>query len=72
MIFAKLNPGIRYVQGMNEVLAPIFYVFKNDPDLNNAVFCVFISQVANCQLPPKIATFVCSCCFTTCHADSVN
>ncbi|KAF3323677.1 TBC1 domain family member 13-like isoform X3 [Carex littledalei] len=35
MIFAKLNPGIRYVQGMNEVLAPIFYVFKNDPDLNN-------------------------------------
>ncbi|KAJ4790959.1 TBC1 domain family member 13 [Rhynchospora pubera] len=35
MIFAKLNPGIRYVQGMNEVLAPIFFVFKNDPDLNN-------------------------------------
>eukprot|EP00899_Mesostigma_viride_P012146 jgi/Mesvir1/20932/Mv08003-RA.1 len=31
-VFAKLNPGIRYVQGMNEVLAPLFYVFKNDPD----------------------------------------
>ncbi|CAN6270510.1 unnamed protein product [Urochloa humidicola] len=31
-IFAKLNPGIRYVQGMNEVLAPLYYVFKNDPD----------------------------------------
>jgi hypothetical protein len=36
-IFAKLNPGIRYVQGMNEVLAPLFYVFKNDPDQSNAV-----------------------------------
>ncbi|KAJ1275420.1 hypothetical protein BS78_05G134300 [Paspalum vaginatum] len=32
IIFSKLNPTIRYVQGMNEVLAPLFYVFKNDPD----------------------------------------
>ncbi|CAN1242583.1 TBC1 domain family member 13 [Linum perenne] len=32
IIFAKLNPGIRYVQGMNEILAPLYYVFKNDPD----------------------------------------
>ncbi|CAI9290484.1 unnamed protein product [Lactuca saligna] len=32
MVYAKLNPGIRYVQGMNEILAPLFYVFKNDPD----------------------------------------
>ena len=22
-IFAKLNPGLRYVQGMNELLAPL-------------------------------------------------
>lgn len=36
IIFAKLNPGIKYVQGMNEVLAPIYYVFRNDPDENNA------------------------------------
>ncbi|KAF3783447.1 TBC1 domain family member 13 [Nymphaea thermarum] len=36
VVFAKLNPGIRYVQGMNEVLAPIFYVFRNDPDEENA------------------------------------
>ncbi|XP_010532780.1 PREDICTED: TBC1 domain family member 13 isoform X2 [Tarenaya hassleriana] len=35
-IFAKLNPGIRYVQGMNEILAPIFYIFKNDPDGGNS------------------------------------
>ncbi|KAF8670110.1 hypothetical protein HU200_050927 [Digitaria exilis] len=32
IIFSKLNPSIRYVQGMNEVLAPLFFVFKNDPD----------------------------------------
>ncbi|KAH9329783.1 hypothetical protein KI387_001891, partial [Taxus chinensis] len=36
LIFAKLNPGIRYVQGMNEVVAPLFYVFKTDPDKSNA------------------------------------
>ncbi|XP_076913168.1 uncharacterized protein LOC143571686 [Bidens hawaiensis] len=32
IIFAKLNPGIKYVQGMNEILAPLFYVFKTDPN----------------------------------------
>ncbi|EFJ09811.1 hypothetical protein SELMODRAFT_269465 [Selaginella moellendorffii] len=36
-IFAKLNPGIRYVQGMNEVMAPLYYVFRTDPDESNAV-----------------------------------
>ncbi|KAK9081151.1 hypothetical protein Syun_030514 [Stephania yunnanensis] len=36
IIFAKLNPGIRYVQGMNEVLAPLIYVFRSDPDEENA------------------------------------
>ncbi|XP_052136855.1 uncharacterized protein LOC127755238 isoform X1 [Oryza glaberrima] len=36
IIFSKLNPTIRYVQGMNEVLAPLFYVFKNDPDTSNS------------------------------------
>ncbi|KAF5768270.1 putative Rab-GTPase-TBC domain-containing protein [Helianthus annuus] len=37
IIFAKLNPGIRYVQGMNEILAPLFYVFKTDPNEDYAV-----------------------------------
>ncbi|KAJ6296357.1 hypothetical protein OIU78_024244 [Salix suchowensis] len=37
LLFAKLNPAIRYVQGMNEVLAPIFYVFSTDTDEKNAV-----------------------------------
>ncbi|KAK9268537.1 hypothetical protein L1049_001492 [Liquidambar formosana] len=47
-LFAKLNPAIRYVQGMNEVLAPIYYVFSTDPDEQNAAnaeadsFCCFV------------------------------
>ncbi|XP_075504838.1 uncharacterized protein LOC142542215 [Primulina tabacum] len=35
IVFAKLNPGIRYVQGMNEILAPLYYVFTNDPNEEN-------------------------------------
>ncbi|EGG23268.1 TBC1 domain family member 13 protein [Cavenderia fasciculata] len=31
-IYAKLNPGIKYVQGMNEILGPIYYIFATDPD----------------------------------------
>jgi len=42
IIFAKLNPGVKYVQGMNELLAPLFYVFKNDPDEENAVSILYI------------------------------
>ena len=30
-VFAKLNRGLDYVQGMNELLAPIYYQFRNDP-----------------------------------------
>lgn len=29
-VYAKLNPGVRYVQGMNEVLGTMFYVFASD------------------------------------------
>lgn len=29
-IYAKLNPGVQYVQGMNEILAPIYYCFAQD------------------------------------------
>ena len=27
-VFAKLNPGLTYVQGMNEVLAPLYYTYS--------------------------------------------
>lgn len=29
-VYAKLNPGQGYVQGMNEVIGPLYYVFYND------------------------------------------
>ncbi|CAI0542894.1 unnamed protein product [Linum tenue] len=32
LLFAKVNPAIGYVQGMNEVLAPIFHVFSTTYD----------------------------------------
>lgn len=31
-MYAKLNPGLRYIQGMNELIAPLYWLFKNDPD----------------------------------------
>jgi hypothetical protein len=31
------------VQGMNEVLAPLYYVFKNDPDQSNAVSSLYVT-----------------------------
>lgn len=33
-IFAKLNPGNSYVQGMNEICGPLYYTFATDPDIN--------------------------------------
>ena len=45
-IFAKLNSGVRYVHGMNEVYAPLYFVFKTDRDTSwsdhaegDAFFC---------------------------------
>jgi hypothetical protein len=31
-IFAMLHPDISYIQGMNEILAPIYYCFSSDPN----------------------------------------
>ena len=31
-IYAKLNPGVRYVQGMNEILAVVYYCFWHSDD----------------------------------------
>ena len=32
-IYAKINKGIGYVQGMNEIIGPIYYVFGNDTNV---------------------------------------
>ena len=42
-IYAKLNPGICYVQGMNEVVGPIYYVLARDleePDFGESQKCL--------------------------------
>jgi hypothetical protein len=53
-LFAKLNPGIRYVQGMNELLAPIYYVFARETDPQQ-----------NCMLSPNLTLIYCSFFFFT-------
>ena len=37
-IFAKLNPGVSYIQGMNEVLAPLYYTFMTDTVKNSDIY----------------------------------
>ena len=38
-VYGKLNPGISYVQGMNEIIAVLFYVIKKgQPDLEQCMF----------------------------------
>ena len=37
-IYAKLNPGVRYVQGMNEILGTLFHVLASDSDQGWARF----------------------------------
>ncbi|KAG6496909.1 hypothetical protein ZIOFF_044785 [Zingiber officinale] len=37
LLFAKMNPAIGYVQGMNEVLALLYYVFRMNPEGEDAV-----------------------------------
>lgn len=32
-IYAKLNPGQGYVQGMNEIVGPIYHTFATDPNI---------------------------------------
>ncbi|KAI9221029.1 rab-GTPase-TBC domain-containing protein [Blastocladiella britannica] len=34
-IFSKLNPGIGYIQGMNHVVFPIFYLLASDEDFDS-------------------------------------
>ena len=31
-VYSKLNSGQSYVQGMNEIIGPIYYTFANDPN----------------------------------------
>jgi TBC1 domain family member 13 len=35
-VYAKLHPAVRYVQGMNELVGTMFYVFASDEALGNS------------------------------------
>jgi hypothetical protein len=37
-VWAKLNKGVRYVQGMNEIAATLYYVLANDLNVDFAVY----------------------------------
>jgi len=37
-LYYKLNPGVRYVQGMNEVLGPLYYALASDNDIEWAAY----------------------------------
>lgn len=44
-IYARLNPKIQYVQGMNEILAPIFYLVnagRNSREPIDEAACFFM------------------------------
>lgn len=38
-LYAKLNPGQGYVQGMNEIIGPIYYVLASDPNVEYRSKC---------------------------------
>ena len=40
-IYGKQHPEVRYVQGMNEILAPIFYCYSSD---NNPFFLEYLEE----------------------------
>ena len=51
-IYAKLNPKIQYVQGMNEILAPIFYLVNVTKPASNIeeASCFFMFNNAICDI----------------------
>ncbi|KAJ4831212.1 hypothetical protein Tsubulata_043404 [Turnera subulata] len=71
LLIAKLNPAICYVQGMNEVLAPILYVFSSDNDEQNAVkaysVSLFLSRPEEANV--EADSF---CCFVRLLGESVD
>lgn len=55
-LYAKLNPGIGYIQGMNEIIGPIYFIMASDPSLEyRGQWCsssVTISSVNHHHPPP--------------------
>ncbi|CAE7668932.1 TBC1D13, partial [Symbiodinium pilosum] len=45
-VYAKLNPGVRYVQGMNEIAAVLLYVMSAETDPETDAFWCFSEMMA--------------------------
>lgn len=45
-VYAKLNPGVRYVQGMNEIAAVLLYVMSAETDAETDAFWCFSEMMA--------------------------
>lgn len=61
-LYAKLNPGQGYVQGMNEIIGPIYFVFALDPRQEwkgeKAFECQLISIIWNVLLQNMLKPIV--------------
>jgi hypothetical protein len=57
-VYSKVNPGINYVQGMNEIIAPIYYVLASDSDTEWSKYaeadCFFCFQNIMTEIKGKI------------------
>lgn len=54
-IYAKLNPGIAYVQGMNEIVGPLYYTFATDPNSEwKGIKGLLAAHIPHCCLPRKM------------------
>lgn len=56
-IYAKLNPGQGYVQGMNEIIGPIYHAFASDPDVKFREFAEADSFFCFTNLMSEIRDF---------------
>lgn len=64
-LYAKLNPGQGYVQGMNEIVGPIYHTFACDPDPTWRSAYYNIRTLSKQYFPMVINIF----CFTE-HAEA--
>ncbi|XP_066149005.1 TBC1 domain family member 13 [Euwallacea fornicatus] len=56
-LYAKLNPGQGYVQGMNEIIGPIYHAFASDPDVKFREFAEADSFFCFTNLMSEIRDF---------------
>lgn len=65
-LYAKLNPGQSYVQGMNEIIGPIYHSFASDPDISFRGMhkSICYKRIINDTLILEHAEADCFFCFT--------